>query len=309
MNHMKAVDSLASAIFVVRPAAFTFNPETEASNKFQQAPDSPAPDVQASALSEFDTFVKILRANDIEVACLSDTLHPATPDSIFPNNWVTFHEGGRVVLYPMQAQNRRLETKKGFLRSLVDGFGVEFTSILDLRYYAEEGKYLEGTGSMVFDHINRVAWVCLSNRSYPEPLEEVCHFLGYTSLPFRAMDVSGFPIYHTNVMMSVGEDYAIICEEAVHEADRMRVMDTLRSIREHIISITHEQMAAFAGNILQIRNKKGDKVLLMSKSAYESFDEDQRKTLGEESILLTVAIPTIEGIGGGSIRCMVAELF
>ena len=310
VERLPAADGvLARRIFVVRPARFGYNPETEASNRFQRTPEASPAETSARAVQEFDAFVEVLRAHGVDVACLSDTLHPSTPDSIFPNNWVSIHPGGRVVLYPMMAPSRRQETRKGFLRGLVDGFGLDIATLLDLRYYAEDGKFLEGTGSMVLDHIRRDAYVCLSERSYEEPLEEVSHFLGYEPVTFRAYDADDYPIYHTNVLMSIGEDYAVVCEEAIDAGDRTRVMERLRASRPLVISIDREQMMAFAGNILQVRNREGRKLLLMSESACRAFTPAQREALGAESSLVSIPIPTIEGAGGGSIRCMIAEWF
>ena len=308
-SHATWGQGLASRIFVVRPASFSYNAQTEGSNKFQQRLSLSPEALQAKALQEFDGFVHQLRETGVDVACLSDMLYPHTPDSIFPNNWVSFHPGGRVVLYPMMANNRRQETKKGFLRGLVDGFGVEIKTLLDLRIYAAREKYLESTGSMVLDHAGRLAYVCLSERSHPEPLEEACTFLGFEPVTLRAFDAEGFAIYHTNVLMSVGDDYAVICEEALHEDDRERVMSMLKSGRRNVISISQEQMAAFAANILQVRNRAGEKVILMSQSAYDALEDRQLELLGRESRLVPIPIPTIESAGGGSIRCMIAEIY
>ena len=250
-----------SHILMLRPVDFRFNEQTAGNNKFQQA--SEQSDVQTKALAEFDGFVNLLRANDVDVTVVDDTLNPETPDSIFPNNWVSFHSDGRVFLYPMFSENRRLERRPDILDLLKNNFLIN--SVTDLTHYEAKGIYLEGTGSLVLDRINKIAYACLSLRTDEKIIQDFCTASGYSSVIFQATDASGFPIYHTNVMMCIGDHFAVICLDSIPDAtDQRRVIKQLRDHGKEIIAISLDQMNHFAGNMLQLNDKSGKSLLVMS---------------------------------------------
>lgn len=292
-----------SQILMIRPVDFKFNAQTAVNNKFQQA--SAQSDVQTQALKEFDGFVDLLRNNGVEVTVIDDTLQPETPDSIFPNNWVSFHSGGQVFLYPMFSENRRLERREDILATL--GKDYRINNITDLSGYEAERIYLEGTGSMVLDRDNKIAYACLSLRTDKKVLEDFCAQSGYTAVTFDATDASGFPIYHTNVMMCIGDKFAVVCLESVSNADEKTKLVQSLSGKE-IIEISLDQMNHFAGNMLQVENKNGDTLLVMSEQAYSSLKPEQITALGQYSRLIYAPLYTIEKNGGGSARCMLAEI-
>ncbi len=290
---------------MVRPVDFKFNEQTAGNNKFQQA--SEQNDVQIKALTEFDNFVNLLTANDVDVIVINDTLSPETPDSIFPNNWVSFHHDGRVFLYPMFSQNRRAERRKDILDLLKENFIIN--SITDLSSYEAKGIYLEGTGSLVLDRDNKIAYACLSLRTDEKILQDFCTRTGYSSVTFNATDTDGFPIYHTNVMMCIGDLFAVICLNSIPDAaDQRKVIKQLRDNGKEIIPISLDQMNHFAGNMLQVKNKNGKSLLVMSEQAYLCLNKEQIKTLEKYSQLIYSPLYTIEKNGGGSARCMLAEI-
>ena len=299
----------ASTILLIRPASFSFNEQTAESNRFQKRSDDSDEIVKCKAVEEFDSLLSLLIKYNIDVRCLSDTVYPSTPDSIFPNNWVSFHEEGRIILYPMLAKNRRKESKKGFLQTLRDVFGYSVSLTLDLRYFESRDKFLEGTGSIVFDKVNRLAYVSLSERSHLDPLKEVCDFLKYKYILFESEDKDCFPVYHTNVVMSIGEDFAVISEESIVDKYKDIIMSSLHQHHSDVICISRHQMSNFCGNILQIRNQDDELYIIMSTTAYQSFTDRQLDTLNRHGNILVANIPTIESIGGGSTRCMIAEVF
>lgn len=290
---------------MVRPVDFKFNEQTAGNNKFQQA--SAQEDVQSKALTEFDNFVNLLTANDVDVTVINDTLSPETPDSIFPNNWVSFHNDGQVFLYPMFSENRRLERRPDILALLKNDFLVN--SVTDLSHYEAKGIYLEGTGSMVLDRMNKKAYACVSLRTDEKILQDFCARAGYSSVTFNATDADGFPIYHTNVMMCVGDLFAVICLNSIPDAaDQRKVIKQLRDNGKEIIAISLDQMNHFAGNMLQVENKNGRKLLVMSEQAYLSLNKEQIQRLEQYCELLYSPLYTIEKNGGGSARCMLAEI-
>lgn len=292
-----------SQILMIRPVDFKFNAQTAVNNKFQQA--SAQSDVQTQALKEFDGFVSLLRNNGVEVTVIDDTLQPETPDSIFPNNWVSFHSGGQVFLYPMFSENRRLERREDILATLDRDYQIN--NITDLSGYEAERIYLEGTGSMVLDRDHKIAYACLSLRTDKKVLEDFCAQSGYTAVTFDATDASGFPIYHTNVMMCIGNRFAVVCLESVSNADEKTKLVQSLSGKE-IIEISLDQMNHFAGNMLQVQNKNGDPLLVMSEQAYLSLEPEQITALEQYSRLIYAPLYTIEKNGGGSARCMLAEI-
>lgn len=294
-----------SQILMIRPVNFKFNPQTAENNLFQQ--QSNQQDIQKKALSEFDNLVSILLKNGINVTVFNDTLHPETPDSIFPNNWVSFHNDGSAYLYPMFSENRRSERRKDILENL--GTDFQLNRLTDLSFFEKQALFLEGTGSMVLDRDNKIAYACLSVRTNTEVLNNFCSLSGYKSLIFKAVDENNFPVYHTNVMMCIADRYAVICLESIKDfSDKERIIAALENNGKKIIEINLTQMNHFAGNMLQVENKDGQKLLVMSEQAYQSLTETQTDALRQFNQIIYAPIYTIEKIGGGSARCMMAEI-
>lgn len=294
---------------MVRPVRFESNPQTAASNRFQEPVGASAAEQQQAALAEFDGLVAALRDSGIVALVFDDTTEPHTPDSIFPNNWVSFHADGRVVLYPMEAPNRRLERRPDIIGRLVDEHGFAVSEIVDLSGHEGRGQFLEGTGSMVLDRVGHVAYACLSSRTHLGPLGDFAQRMDYEVVSFEAVDRSGVPIYHTNVLMSVGERLALICDAAIpREEQRAAVLQRLRNSGREVISLTRDQLAAFAGNMLELRQPDGGRLVAMSRQAWDSLEDEQRQALRENGEILAVPIDNIEASAGGSVRCMLAEV-
>ncbi|WP_354004176.1 MULTISPECIES: citrulline utilization hydrolase CtlX [Spirosoma] len=298
-----------SRILMIRPVNFGFNTETADSNAFQNRDlAAQAKDVaQEDAQREFNEMARQLQAMGVEVMIYDDTTDPYTPDSIFPNNWVSFHASGKVVLYPMQAANRRLERRPDIINDLAERFDV--ANIIDLTYFEQEGKFLEGTGSLVLDRMNRVAFAGLSPRTHPDVLAEFARRTGYRTVSFQAADANGNAVYHTNVLMCIGDTFAVVCLSAITDPDeRLMVRQELERLQKRVIDISLEQMANFAGNMLMVQTQKGQKLLVMSTRAYQSLTPKQIDLLDDYVTLLHFDLSTIEGNGGGSARCMMAEV-
>ena len=292
-------------LLLIRPVNFGFNAETAVNNSFQV---NSTGNVQQKALIEFDGLVSLLAENKLSLTVITDTENPHTPDSIFPNNWISFHEDGTVIIYPMFAANRRLEKKPHILDKLKEIFHI--TAVKDLSRYETENLFLEGTGSMVLDRENRIAYASLSPRTDKHILDEFCSMAGYTPCSFTSMDNSGNPIYHTNVMMCVAANFAVICLEAIRdEQERLMVSGSLTGSGKEIIGISLQQMNAFAGNMLQVRNSEGELLLVMSSQAFGSLNKTQVSKLEKFSRIIHTPLDTIESCGGGSARCMMAEIF
>lgn len=296
-----------STVFMVKPVRFGFNPQTAQSNAFQKK-EGYGIQVQEAALREFLAYATLLRANGISIALAEDTQEPRTPDSIFPNNWFSTHEDGTLVLYPMAAPNRREERKGHFLEIIKKNFKV--TRTVDLTHYEEEGLFLEGTGSMILDRENKIVYACRSPRTDMKVLDDFCTQLGYTPVTFESVDRNGQQIYHTNVMMCVGTAYAIVCLESIADPqERQNVVTSLEKSGKKIIEITFDQVNKFAGNMLELRNGEGKKFLVMSATARKSLTSEQNRELSKTYRLLSPQLETIETNGGGSARCMLAEIF
>ncbi|HEY5774347.1 MAG TPA: arginine deiminase-related protein, partial [Chitinophagaceae bacterium] len=264
--------------------------------------------IQQAALIEFDNMVELLRQHEINVLVIDDTPTPVKPSAVFPNNWLSTSPEGIVSVFPMYAANRRPEKRDDILKMLAEKFVVK--GLQDWSEFEVEGKFLEGTGSMVIDHENKVIYTCYSPRTDISMLEKFANVNKYRAIIFLAIDKSGQPVYHTNVMMTLGEDFAILCEESIEEEwELIAVRQLLESTGHEVIRITKEQMHAFAGNMLQVKNSKGEKFLLMSQTAFDSLYEDQKEELSARSKLLPIPIPVIEKTEGGSVRCMIAEIF
>jgi hypothetical protein len=293
-------------LLMIRPVNFAFNEQTADSNAFQ-ARSADVQEVQAKAIAEFDGLVKLLKDNTINVKVIEDTPQPYTPDAVFPNNWVSFHEDGDVIIYPMKAENRRLERREDIIRKLEDNFIVRH--IIDLGRFELQNKFLEGTGSMVLDRENKTAYACISPRTDADVLSTFCEHTGYRAVTFKGLDEKGLAIYHTNVMMCVGTDFAVICLDAISDnLEKEQVKESLENTGKQIIPISFTQMNRFAGNMLEILNNDGDKLIVMSQSAYDCLNDEQRKQLSSFGKLIYADISTIETNGGGSARCMLAEV-
>jgi len=292
-------------LLMIRPVDFKFNEQTAANNKFQVA--TKAVDVQAQALEEFDGFVSLLRQNNVDVTVINDTVEPETPDSIFPNNWVSFHDDGAVFLYPMHSLNRRQERRADIIQELSQRF--EVSHLTDLSFFEQQDLFLEGTGSMVLDRTNKIAYACLSVRTDKEVLENFGMLTGYEIVTFQAVDENNFPIYHTNVMMCIGEKFAVVCLESIKSIeDKITVLESFKATKKTVIDISFEQMNHFAGNMLEIENKAGESLLVMSEQAYLSLNKAQIAALEQHAKIIYAPIYTIEKNGGGSARCMLAEI-
>lgn len=299
------MSSIASTVLMVRPAAFGYNAETAANNSFQTKDNS---FTNEKIGAEFDGFVQQLRQAEVDVLVIEDTAEPAKPDAVFPNNWFCTLPGGRLAVFPMYAPNRRIERRVDIIQQLQQRLGVN--EVQDWAKSEADNTFLEGTGSMVIDHNSRTIYACLSPRTDKDLLEQFASKNKYETVVFTANDQQGHPIYHTNVMMHVGDGYAVICTHAItDESERKVVTGNLKSSGHIIIDISYEQMNHFAGNMLQVQSKAGQKITVLSRQAYDSLSPLQIETLMAHTLLLPVTITTIETTGGGSARCMMAEVF
>ncbi|MDB5062397.1 MAG: amidinotransferase [Mucilaginibacter sp.] len=300
------INQSTSNILMIRPVAFGFNTQTAQSNAFQNRDDDQQL-VQQKALQEFDGFVAILKSNGVNVTVVNDTIEPHTPDSIFPNNWVSFHDNGDIFLYPMQAENRRLERREDIIRQLEESFKANH--VVDLSRFELKDQFLEGTGSMVLDRENKIAYACLSPRTNTEVLKAFCDNTGYKAITFNAFDQRGQAIYHTNVLMAMGSQFAVICLNSItNTQEKEAVIASLKETRKEIIDITFEQMNSFAGNMLEVKNTAGETLIVMSQTAYLSLTDEQKTVLEKYGKLVYANINNIETNGGGSARCMMAEV-
>jgi hypothetical protein len=303
----------AEAVLLVRPASFGYNPETAATNKFQQQPADAAGEA-AAARKELEGLAGALTGEGVRVCVAEDTVDPPKPDAVFPNNWVSFHEDGTVVLYPMQAENRRHERRGEVVDEVTERLGFKVSRLLNLTSHEKNGRYLEGTGSLVLDHIQRTAYACISPRTHAAVVQEWAKELGYEPIIFNAFDRAGVPVYHTNVLMCVGEKVAIIGTEAIVAADRGPIVERLRATGREVVEFGYGEMERFAGNMLELGTwdeALGDyRVLVMSETARHALSADAFARLSAcTDEVLAVPIPTIERLGGGSVRCMLAEVF
>jgi hypothetical protein len=299
----------ARSVLMVRPARFGCNSQTAGTNAFQHTPEARTEgELQAAVLQEFDALADALMRAGVEVVVAPDSEEPAKPDAIFPNNWVSFHHDGTVALYPMLAPNRRFERREEVLEHVVRKGGFRVSRTVDLSHREAEAKFLEGTGSVVLDRVHRVAYACSSPRTDLDVLGEFAQLLDYELMTFDAVDSQGRLIYHTNVMMAIGTGFAVICgESCANAAHRAAVFSQLRATDHEIVDITQQQMAQFAANVLELASLK-HKVLALSTTALASLNSTQRDILEAYTDLLPVSIPTIERVGGGGVRCMLAEI-
>jgi hypothetical protein len=295
-----------SHLLMIKPVAFDFNAETAVNNAFQQ--EGSNENAQQKAEAEFDGFVQKLTAAGVDVTVVQDTADPHTPDSIFPNNWISFHQDGSIVLYPMYAVNRRAERKQHVLDTIAAKFEVK--QQIDFTSKENEDHFLEGTGSMVLDRDNKIAYACLSPRTDKAVFEEWCSKMNYTPCSFYSVDEKGDEIYHTNVMMCVADQYVVICLDSIRNTEeRDKVFDTITDSGKTIIEISYKQMNQFAGNMLQVENRTGQRYLVMSSQAYNALTHRQIQELESYNPIIHSDLSTIETNGGGSARCMMAEVF
>jgi hypothetical protein len=305
----------ADAVLMVRPRAFGYNPEAAATNAFQHRPDpKTAAAAPEAARAEFEQLVRALRSEGVSVSAVEDSARPEKPDAVFPNNWVSFHEDGTLVLYPLQSVSRRSERRQAVIDEAVGALDFKVMRIVDLTPHEKAGRFLEGTGSLVLDHIGRVAYACASPRTHPQVIAQWAGELRYEAVIFEAADRNGVPYYHTNVLMCIGERAVIVGSGAIAAADRGRVLDRLRGSGREIIEITPEEIDAFAGNMLELGTwdeALGDsRLIVMSEAARRALAPGRFAQLsGCTDTVLAVPVPTIERLGGGSVRCMLAEVF
>jgi hypothetical protein len=297
----------AGAVLMVRPAGFGCNPQTASSNAFQAPPGTTVRDSQAAVLTEFHGLSEALARAGVAVLIAPDSEEPPKPDAIFPNNWVSFHHDGTVALYPMLALNRRWERRDEILEQVVREGGFRVSRTVDLTHRESQDKYLEGTGSMVLDRVHRVAYAGISPRTDLDVLGEFAQQLDYELMTFDALDAAGRAVYHTNVMMAVGTGFAVVCGASIVEDKRAAVLAKLRSTGHEVIDITLGQMAQFAGNVLELAASGGN-LIALSTTALRSLNPAQRRILESYGTLIAAEIPTIERVGGGGVRCMLAEI-
>jgi hypothetical protein len=298
----------AEKILMVRPAAFAFNIETSGNNFFQNKLEISTSQINAKALEEFDAMVAGLRNEDIDVLVIDDTPAPQKPDAIFPNNWFNTTAEGMLNIFPMYAKNRREEKRDDILKWMANNYVIN--QVFDWTEYEAEAKYLEGTGSVVIDHKNKFVYACTSPRTHAGVVEKFAAANRYKAITFTAVDSAGRAIYHTNVMMSIGEGFAILCPKAISDdTERIAVAQLLETTGHENIYLEQDQLEHFTGNILQLKNKKGKSFIVLSQTAFNALTDDQKERLQQYGQLLSFNVDTIEKVSGGSVRCMMAEIF
>lgn len=304
-----SLNQSTTSILMVRPSNFGVNIQTSETNYFQKELKELSPEqIKNKALKEFDDMVEILKSKGVDVNVINDTAVPVKPDAVFPNNWISFHPDGKVILYPMLTPNRLAEIRPDIIDSLKTKFEISETIDFSKEHYNE--KYMEGTGSIIFDHVNKVAYACLSPRTDKDLFVKVSDYLGYKPVYFHSYDKDNKEIYHTNVMMCIGSQFAVVCLSSITDKNEKQLLvDSLTKSGHQIIDITFEQLNNFAGNMLELKTKDHKTILAMSQSAYNSLNQNQKKGLEKYSELVPLSINTIETIGGGSVRCMIAEIF
>lgn len=302
--------SLSNTVVMVSPDQFGFNPQTAMTNAFQHHMNISESRLKNQAMEEFKKMVTTLEKEKIKVLVLGSRVNTVTPDAVFPNNWFSHHVDGTLVIYPMMASNRRLERQSHNLKNLLNDAGINHIKILDLSSDEIDNKILEGTGSLVLDRDRLVAFAMESERTNKQEFEKWCRIMGFEGVFFHAYGPDSKPVYHTNVVMGLGGKFAVVCFDAIAlESERYLVEKKLRNLKREIIPINLAQMSKFCANILELRSTDKKSKIIMSESAYKGFTSSQRITLGKYGSLIKVAIPTIETVGGGSARCMIAEIF
>ena len=302
------MSQVAETILMVRPAAFAFNKETSENNFFQNKTAISSSEIQERALKEFDAMVAGLRKEEIDVLVIEDSPTPQKPDAIFPNNWFNTTAEGVLNIFPMYAKNRREEKRDDILKLIANNYFIH--QFFDWTEYEAEAKYLEGTGSVVIDHKNKFVYACTSPRTHPGVVEKFAAANGYKAITFTAVDNEGREIYHTNVMMSIGEGFAVLCPKAISDdTERIAVAQLLETTGHENIYLGQDQLEHFTGNLLQVKNKKGTSFIVLSQTALNAFTDDQKERLQQYGKLLPFNVATIEKVSGGSVRCMMAEIF
>jgi hypothetical protein len=306
MTQRAASTQSTNSVLMIRPSRFYPNPETAADNAFQRDADRGSDALTLSARTEFDAAVQTLRAAGVNVHVFEDTAEPEKPDAVFPNNWISTHHDGRVALFPMYSAMRRRERRQDIVEELRKHYRV--IEVIDYSPFEDEGRWLEGTGSLVFDHLNKIAYVSLSNRSNPKVIQRFAEDFSYEPLTFTSTDPNGQPIYHTNVMMCIGTAFAMVGLEMIqNKAERHQVRARLEKAGKEVVELSADQIANFAGNAIELHNKHGEKLLVLSSRADRVLTEDQRKRLRRYARLVSLELPTVE-LGGGSARCMIATI-
>ncbi len=295
-------------ILLIKPCCFQYNTETESSNLFQQQLVENKEDIIEKAILEFTNFAQQLINNGINVTIIDDTSAPEKPDAVFPNNWISFHENGKIVLYPMLAENRRIERRQEIIDEIGDKFNIK--QIIDLTYFEKEAKFLEGTGSVILDRVNSKAYACLSPRTNKEVLYQFCEEIGYLPIFFYSLDENKNEIYHTNVMKCIGTYFDVVCLSSISdEQDKKNLIYELTKSNREIIDIDYTQVKNFAGNMLELKGSEGNSIIVLSQTAMNCLTSSQIESLKKYGDLLPLNVNTIEKIGGGSVRCMIAEIF
>ena len=301
-----------SHVLMVRPSVFRSNEETAPSNHFQHRGDGSDAEVLERALQEFDAFVELLQSHGVDVWVVQADADADVPDALFPNNWISFHDDGRVALYPMQAENRRRERREDVVMDLEHVRGFEIAEVLDFTEFEEHGRFLEGTGSLVLDRTHRKAYAALSPRTDRLALERFCEAFDFEGIAFHALQptpAGRLPIYHTNVMMGIGTDFVAVCLDCVDDPEERELLrESLAEDGREIIALTEEQIASFAGNLLEIEGGAGQALIVLSRRGFASLRSDQIEALQRHGTLVTPELSTIESHGGGSARCMLAEI-
>ena len=306
MTQTPARTQSANSVLMIRPGRFYPNPETAADNAFQRNADRDSEALTLMARKEFDAAVQTLRVAGINVYVFEDTAEPEKPDAVFPNNWISTHHDGRVALFPMYSALRRRERRQDIIEELRKHYQV--TEVIDYSAFEDDGCCLEGTGSLVFDHLNKIAYVSLSNRSNPKVIQRFAEDFSYESVTFTSIDSNGQPIYHTNVMMCIGTAFAMVGLQMIpNKGERQQVRAHLEKTGKEIVELSADQIANFAGNAIELHNKGGEKLLVLSSRADHALTKDQRKRLRRYARLIPLELPTIE-LGGGSARCMIATI-
>jgi hypothetical protein len=300
----------AAAVMMIRPVRFGVNQLTAATNEFQQSTDQePTDELQRRASEEFEALVALLSDSGVRVYVFDDTPEPHTPDSVFPNNWISFHADGTSVLYPMLAENRRLERRPELIDALAAEHGFQPAEVIDLSPHERAGRFLEGTGSLVLDRVHRIAYAGLSPRTDPAVVQEFASRCGYEVCSFEAVGPSGQPIYHANVLLAVGARSAVLCAESIPDLrQRSDLISSLQRTGHEVVQISPDQMMQFAGNMLELRSVDGESLLVMSRRAEQSLSAEQHQALSRSARLISAPVDTIEDCSGGSVRCMLAEI-
>ncbi len=298
-------------VLMIRPSSFGFNTQTRDSNAFQKpVNEHNASSIPARAIREFDRMARTLKGEGVNVIIINDSPLPVKPDSVFVNNWITFHHDGTIVLYPMQAENRRPERRLDLLNLLQKKYHYDIKKIIDLTGFENERKFLEGTGSIVFDYMNKKAYACLSPRTDESLVNLLCREIGFKPVIFNATDDSGTPVYHTNVILCIASRFALVCLDSIRDPRQRRMLsDTFKKSKLSVIKITMDQMERFSGNMIELKGNRKKNIIVMSKTAHSVLTKKQLKDLSKYVTPVAVDIPLIEKIGGGSARCMIAGVF